>query len=268
VLPPLPLRLASRAASIYGVATLRPTVLFFDVDGTLVDAAGAGRRAMEGALEAHLGPRVRREERWLAGLRLDGMSDRLIIREALLAVGLPFDGALSVRILETYAEILRDEIAGPRYAVLPGVEALLGALSARGALFGLCTGNVEPGARLKLGRGGLERFFEYGARSISGFGSDGEARELIVAAALGRASARLGRSLAPQEALVIGDTPRDISAARAVGCRVLAVATGRFSVEALRAEEPDYAVKDLSQEGAMALLLDEGPLSSGPGPAA
>jgi len=247
------------------VATLRPTVLFFDVDGTLVDAAGAGRRALEGALEAHLGPEVRREERWLAGLRLDGMTDRLIIREALLAVGLPFDGARCDRILETYAEILGDEIAGPGYAVLPGVEALLGALSARGALFGLCTGNVEPGARLKLRRGGLERYFEYGERSVSGFGSDGEARELIVAAALGRASARLGRSLRPEEALVVGDTPRDISAARAVGCRVLAVATGRFSVEALRAEGPDHAVTDLSQEGAIALLLGERALSAGAG---
>lgn len=237
----------------------RFAALLFDVDGTLVDAAGAGRRSLERALEVHLGPPVRPAEPWLAGLRLDGMTDRLIVREALLAVDRPFDPALCDRVLETYVGVLAKELgAAPGYAVLPGVPELLRALEARGALLALCTGNVAAGARLKLGRGGLDRFFfGRGGAGLGGFGEDGEDRELIVAAALRRAAARLGRPLAPAEALVVGDTPRDVLAARRNGCPVLAVATGRFGVEALRAEGAEHVAPSLAAPEARALLLGD-----------
>jgi phosphoglycolate phosphatase len=230
-------------------------ILLFDVDGTLVHAGGAGRRALEQALEQHLGGAVRPQEAWLTGMKLDGMTDRLIVREAMVAVGHPFDEALCDRVLEAYAERLEREIEGPGYAVLPGVAALLAELAGRGAVMGLCTGNVARGARIKLARGGLDRYFGFGDGDVCGFASDGEARELIVAAALRRASAHLRRAVAPGEALVIGDTPRDIAAARAVGCPVLAVATGRFTVEALRAEGADLVLPTLEGAAVADLLL-------------
>ena len=90
-----------------------------------------------------------------------------------------------------------------------------------------------------------------------GFAGDGEARDRIVAAALRRAEARLGRALDPREVLVIGDTPRDISAAQSAGCSVLAVATGRFGVEALRAEGADHVVASLERAHVEALLLGD-----------
>jgi phosphoglycolate phosphatase-like HAD superfamily hydrolase len=236
---------------------LRPNVLLFDIDGTLVNAGGAGRRALEAALEQHLGGTIRRQEAWLGDMKLDGMTDRLIVREAMLAVGHPFEEALCDRILDTYVGHLEREIHGPGYRVLPGVEALLEALgAARRATVGLCTGNVLRGARVKLARGGLDRHFGFGDGDVYGFASDGEARELIVAAALRRASARLGRRIDPREALVIGDTPRDITAARAIGCPVLAVATGRFGVHALRAEGADHVVPTLDSPQVTALLLE------------
>jgi phosphoglycolate phosphatase-like HAD superfamily hydrolase len=234
---------------------LRPTLLLFDIDGTLVNAGGAGRRALEEAMEHHLGSAVRREEAWLAGLKLDGMTDRLIVREAMLGVGYPFDEGLCDRILDTYADRLEHQIRGPGYEVLPGVDDLLEALAERRATVGLCTGNILRGARIKLARGGLDRHFGFGDGDVYGFASDGEARELIVTAALKRASARLRRDLAPREALVIGDTPRDVAAARAVGCPVLAVATGRFDVEALRAERADFVVPTLEKRHVADLLL-------------
>jgi phosphoglycolate phosphatase-like HAD superfamily hydrolase len=128
------------------------------------------------------------------------------------------------------------------------VRELLEDLSARRATIGLCTGNVTRGARIKLARGGLDRHFGFGAADVHGFASDGESRERIVAAALRRASAHLGRRLDPGEALIIGDTPRDVAAARAVGCPVLAVATGRFGMQALRAEGADHVVPTLERE--------------------
>jgi phosphoglycolate phosphatase len=216
-------------------------VLLFDVDGTLVHAGGAGRRSLERALGQHVGEM----DGALADIRLDGMTDRLIVREALAAMGRPFEDALCDRVLETYVGILRVEIRAPAYRVLPGVPGLLDELSRRGASMGLCTGNVAEGARIKLARGGLDGYFDWSDGAICGFAADGESRERIVAAALHRASARLGRPVAPAEALVIGDTPRDVEAARHAGVPVLAVATGRFTVEDLIACGADRVVSSL-----------------------
>jgi phosphoglycolate phosphatase len=135
------------------------------------------------------------------------------------------------------------------------VVALLERLRARGALLGLCTGNVEAGARLKLGRGGLDGYFDWGASAVFGFAHDGEEREKLVYAALRRASSRLGRTVAAGEALVVGDTPRDVDAAHHAGCPVLGVATGRFSEGELRACGADHVVASLAHPDALRLLL-------------
>ena len=226
-------------------------VILFDIDGTLVSAGGAGRRALERALEERCGPLAGR----LAALRLDGMTDRLIVREALGLLEHAYSDAACDGVLARYLEHLREEIADPRYAVLPGVTSLLDALRARALPFGLCTGNLEVGARVKLARGGLDDYFEWGPRAIGGFAHDGEARERVVAAALARASVRLGRPVHAREALVVGDTPRDVAAARHVGCPVLAVATGRYPADELAACGADHVSPTLADPAALRLLL-------------
>lgn len=230
--------------------TARHAVILWDVDGTLVWCGGAGRRALERALAERCG----RLDGALATLRLDGMTDRLIVRQALTLLSHPFSEDACDAVLARYLEHLALEIAVPGYAVLPGAAAALESLRARGAAYGLCTGNVAGGARVKLAQGGLDRYFEWGPDAIAGFAADGEERELVVAAALRRAAARLGRAVAPGEALIVGDTPRDVSAAHAVGCPVLGVATGRYSVEALRAAGADHVVSTLEDEDALRLL--------------
>ncbi len=231
--------------------TLPFSAYLFDVDGTLVSAGGAGRRAFEKAVVDRFGS----VDGAIRELRLDGMTDRFIVRESLRILGKPFDDAFCDDLLGRYVEHLAGEIGGPGYAVLPGVVSALDALRRRGALVALCTGNVETGARLKLARGTLDRYFEWGPGAVFGFAADGEARERIVLAALRRASARLGRSLAPAEALVIGDTPRDVAAARHAGCPVLGVATGRYGVGELREAGADHAVPTLEHPEALRILL-------------
>jgi phosphoglycolate phosphatase-like HAD superfamily hydrolase len=231
--------------------TLPWAVYLFDVDGTLVWAGGAGRRAFERAVVDRCGAL----HAGLADLRLDGMTDRLIVREALRLMGRPFEDAFCDALLDRYVEHLGVEIHGPGYAVLPGVVEALEALHGRGGLVGLCTGNVAAGARLKLARGGLDRYFEWGAAAVAGFAADGEDRERVVAAALRRASARLGREVRPSEALVIGDTPRDVSAAHALGVPVLAVATGRYGEGELRATGAEHVAPTLSDPGARRVLF-------------
>jgi phosphoglycolate phosphatase-like HAD superfamily hydrolase len=231
--------------------TLPWSVYLFDIDGTLVSAGGAGRRAFERAVGDHCEPPGGR----LAELRLDGMTDRLIVRETLRLLGRPFDDGFCDTLLARYVEHLRAEIHGPGYAVLPGVVETLESLRARGALVALCTGNVVEGARVKLARGGLDRYFDWDASAVCGFAADGEDREHVVRAALRRASARLGRAVAPQEALVIGDTPRDVTAAHAVGIPVLGVATGRYGEAELRQAGADHVVPSLADGAALRVLL-------------
>ncbi len=237
-------------------------VVLFDIDGTLIHAAGAGRRALQRALTGHcreLGraegqPHPSREDP-IAHLRLDGMTDRLIVREAMAFLGMPFDDALCDRMLDAYVEHLQEEIQAPAYRVLPGVPELLEVLSRTQAVVGLCTGNVVNGARVKLARGAIDRYFDWSEDAVNGFAADGEARERIVEAVLRRASGRLGRPVAPEEVLIVGDTPRDVEAARSCGVPVLGVATGRFSSRELRACGADRVVETLAEPGMADLVL-------------
>jgi phosphoglycolate phosphatase-like HAD superfamily hydrolase len=222
-----------------------------DIDGTLLRASGAGRRAFERALAGHAGAPI---DGAIAGLRFDGMTDRGIVRESLALLGRPFEEAACDAILAAYVAHLDAEIQDPGFRVLPGVVALLEGLTARGAAFGLCTGNVAAGARVKLRRGDLERFFDWGPRGMHGFAEDGEARPLLVAAAVRRVAAALGREVRAAEVLVIGDTPRDVQAAHAVGCPALCVATGNFDEAALKAAGADAVVPTLESPEARALM--------------
>ena len=229
----------------------RFAALLLDIDGTLLRAGGAGRRAFEAALEDHLGAPI---DGAVSDLRFDGMTDRGIVRESLRLLSRPFGEAACDDILARYLAHLTREIEDPGYRVLPGVAELLGRLQAGGAAYGLCTGNVREGARVKLRRGDLERWFDWSPAGMHGFAADGEARPLVVAAAVRRIGAGLGRAVAAAEVLVVGDTPRDVLAAHAVGCPCLCVATGNFDEAALREAGADWVVPTLEHPEARALL--------------
>jgi phosphoglycolate phosphatase len=228
----------------------RYRLVLLDVDGTLVACAGAGRRSLERAVRDHLAL----PECDLSSVRLDGSTDRLIVRRSMALLGRPFEEDACDRMLERYLGLLEGELLGPGYRVLPGAVAALEALRAGQVAHGVCTGNVREGARLKLRRGGLDGYFEWGPEAVGGFAEDGEVRTHIVEAALRRGEA-LSPGLAPGEVLVVGDTPLDVQAAHEAGCAALGVASGNFPAEELRACGADHVVETLEEPAALRLLV-------------
>lgn len=128
-----------------------------------------------------------------------------------------------------------------RMCLLPGVESLLARLAPRPDLhLALLTGNWEQGARIKLSRFDLNRYFAFGA-----FGSDAIHRSDLPPIALARAADHLGHPIAPQDTLIIGDSIYDVACARDHDIPVLAVATGRTPASALTAAGATWVVPDL-----------------------
>jgi phosphoglycolate phosphatase len=211
----------------------------FDLDGTLVRSGDAGPRALARTLAAMI-PDYRYPA-LPSGFSPHGKTDPLIFRELfrLIAGREPLRAELS-RCREIYLGFLDEEVArgANEYTILPGVVRLLDRLRASSVPVGLGTGNYEAGARIKLTASGLWPRFSFG-----GYGSDAETRPDMLCAALRRASRVVGRELSPSEVVVIGDTPRDIEAARAFGAPIIAVATGFDAFETL--EDADLAVRTL-----------------------
>ena len=132
--------------------------------------------------------------------------------------------------------------------VLPGIPALLELLRAReNTAVGLLTGNVPDGARIKLEHYGLYQHFAFG-----GYGDRHGHRDEVARAALAAARAYAPRPIAAERVWVIGDTPLDIRCARAIGARVLAVATGVFTAAELATDKPDLLCADLSDTASVA----------------
>ena len=206
-------------------------VLLFDIDGTLVNAGGAGRAAFELAFE-----RVHGVVRAGRDVSFDGKTDPRIYDELCALYRIPIDAENRRDGLRRYTLALRRLMpSAPGAVELPGARALLERARAAGMPTGLLTGNVREGAAIKLGRFGLDSFFPFGA-----YGDDAETREQIAerALALGRAAAG-DPALAPAAFVVIGDTPRDVACGKAWGMRTLGVATGSR-----------YRAADLVQAGA------------------
>ncbi len=212
------------------------TVVLFDIDGTLLDAHGAGRRAMEAGFAAVTG-----HAGGLARVRFAGMTDPSIVRAGLAAAGVPADDGVIAHVIERYLAALPQELSSRPPRVLPGVVERLAQADRPGVAVGVGTGNVEAGARAKLRAAGLEHRFSFG-----GFGSDHELRADLLRIGAQRGAEHLGRSIHDCQVVVVGDTPRDVEAATTIGANCLAVATSYYDESALRQAGASDVVADLS----------------------
>lgn len=220
-------------------------IVLFDIDGTLLSSSGAGLKALERAMaELHGIPGA------MNGISLAGRTDRSIVRDLVKAHRLPAGTATEDAILDSYLGHLPEQLTAAA-KLLPGIRPLLDHLAGRPDIgVGLLTGNIRRGARAKLGHFDIFHHFAFG-----GFGDHHTDRDDVAREAIGELRQRHGSAYPADRVLVIGDTPLDIRCARAVGARVLAVATGIHSAGELAPHAPDHLMADLGDTDAVVSLL-------------
>ena len=223
-------------------------LILWDIDGTLLSTGGVAAAAMREAMASVFGD-APVEER----VSYAGKTDSQILLDSYRHVTLDALAGHVRQVGDAYLALLdeRRALLIERSRILPGVFTTLRALQGR-ALQGVLTGNMARIARFKLEALGLLEFLDLEA---SAFGDDHHQRGELVAVAARRAEARYGRPFAPADIVVVGDTPNDIACARSGAARAVAVATGAFDLDALRAYAPDALLPNLEAPGALEAIL-------------
>ncbi|MCC6681830.1 MAG: HAD family hydrolase [Phycisphaeraceae bacterium] len=228
----------------------RPTyLLLFDIDGTLLRSDGVGRGAMQSAAARLFG-----ESFSFQGVAFAGNLDPLIFAEAAQRHQLVGDDHHD-RFRSAYVQELSESLSRrPPIPLMPGVLELLDRLKAMPqVVLGLLSGNYAQAAPLKLAAAGIN----VGDFPVTAFGDEGSLRQDLVTLAMQRYLRSRGEAIDPRQVLVIGDTPRDIEAARAHGCVAVGVATGGHSAEELQASGADLVLEDFAEPGKLLALLAE-----------
>ena len=219
----------------------RQDAYLFDIDGTLLRTwDGVHIDAFTSSVQ-----RITGFEVTLHGIQLAGSTDTAILREACRQAGIPGEQVEKNidAILESMCASVAERRHEMRVVTMPGVEETLRYLADRGALLGVATGNLEMIGWIKIEEAGLREWFRFG-----GFSDRFPVRAELIAQAAEKARALAG---AGARVCVVGDTPRDIAAARANALPVIAVATGTAGFDELLAERPEVCATSLADLLAM-----------------
>lgn len=211
-------------------------LILFDIDGTLIDSGEAGTRSLNKAFEELFSIKSA-----FHGIGMAGKTDTQIMKEGLEKHGVSIDGNLN-GLINTYLSHLEREIHNDRKHIKPGIYELLRELiSLKNVGLGLLTGNLEHGARIKLGPFNLNKYFPSGA-----FGSDDEDRNRLLPVAKIRFEEICRSKIDFSNCIVIGDTPLDVYCSKPYNAMCIGVATGPYPIDALRQAGADYVFEDLS----------------------
>lgn len=222
-------------------------IVLWDIDNTLLYTGGAGTVAMTRAFRDLYGI-----DDAFGRVEFSGRTDTAIFRDAARAHGITGDlEREQARFMEAYLPHLRAALHEMRGgALMPGVPDVLAALEARDDIVqGLGTGNFRPAGAMKLRHYGIDAYFD---SVTGGFGEDSDQRDVVIRKGIERLRHGLPHDA---RAIVIGDTPHDVAAARANGAFALAVATGRHSRAELAAAGAAAALDDLSDTGHVVALV-------------
>lgn len=214
--------------------------IFFDIDGTLLHARGSGRDAFQIAFKEALG-----WDQNVEHITFCGATDLAVFRAICADRGDPSTPEMEQRFFDALAPALDQQLAKNPPHVFPSIEKTLELLSS-GWKLGLVTGNIDATARLKLTHANLLNYFD---NAGMGFGCDHADRAEIARRALERAGN-------PQRAVLIGDTPEDIRAAKANQMVSIGVATGAFDVSSLEQSGADFVFKNLKETTRLLSILN------------
>jgi phosphoglycolate phosphatase-like HAD superfamily hydrolase len=224
------------------------TVLFWDIDGTLLTTNKGGVFAWDDAVKEITG-----RDFQLASMRIPGMTDYQIAVRTLESLGLDPEHDLLERLVRRYESLLPASLPRKKGHVLRNVREILESLHGREDFrLYLLTGNTRGGAEAKLTHYGLWSFFPSGA-----FAEDSGARATIAARAM--AMARQHGPVDEADVFVVGDTPHDIECANAIGVRTIAVATGGYDVEELKPHNPWRLYSELPAPDEFLRLIESAP---------
>ena len=225
-------------------------LVLFDIDGTILTDNGASRGAFAEALAA-----VHAYAGDLSRYDFSGRTDPQIARMVLGDAGHSPDAidAEMQRLWEHYLAGLARNATPERVRVLPGIRTLIDALDRHeGVALALLTGNIEPGARLKLGGAGLNDYFTFGA-----FGSDSADRNELPPIAIRRASEHLDLDVKGRDVVIIGDSIYDVRCGVPYDAKTIAVASGKTPAEKLRAENPTHFFENAEDLDALVAAILE-----------
>ena len=225
---------------------MQKRLLLFDIDGTLITSGGAGENALRLGIKDRFGI-----DDDLSGIEIAGRTDSGIARQFFAKHSLPDTPGNTASFFEGYLSHLPRLLSEKNGRLLPGIVPLLDALSAReDVILALLTGNLERGAKLKLTHYGVWDYFEFGA-----YADDHHDRNQLGHFARTRARERHGIEFPPERIYVLGDTPHDITCARTIGAKAVAIATGQFTHAQLAPHTPDFLFDDLGDLPAVIAAL-------------
>lgn len=231
-------------------------ILLWDIDGTLM------RSTKNGVFKEYFAPvmmKIYGSSGKLADLKVSGMTDTQIFYESLKDEGFTPEQILAPKdkILEVFKEEMTRVVKenNHAYELLPGARRMLEITSQNPQfLNALLTGNLSVAAQIKLSYFDLWKYFE-SAPNI--FGEISHDRRDLGKAAIKIVSKFLEVELTPEQFIVIGDTPNDISAARALGAKMVSVATGRnHPPEELAKFKPDVLLENLADTEKVLEILE------------
>lgn len=217
-----------------------PRLILWDVDSTLLLTDGISGKAMRAAMTRVFGPIATKDR-----IFFSGKTDWQIIQDMFPTLDKTMIAEQLATFSTTYVAELeqhRSDLVERSYT-LPGVVPLLARLKEAGILQAPLTGNIAPVARIKLELLGLLDYLDIEAGA---YGSDHYDRTQLVPIAARRATQRYDRPFPPNTIVVVGDTPNDIRCGKQNGTRTVAVATGPYTFDELRAHTPDGVLPDLS----------------------